>query len=70
MEKKGSLNQFDPECAICVCNKWDQVPDDEDVEVWEDVAKKLHSQLPIRKNVDIREHMFKMSVREVSDLET
>lgn len=64
LEKKGSLNQFDPECAIFVCNKWDQVPDDEDVEVWEDVVKKLHSHWITRKNVDIREHMFKMSVNE------
>lgn len=62
LEQKGLLQQFDPECAIFVCNKWDQVPDREDEMVWKDIAKKLQANWPTKRNMDITGQMFKMSV--------
>lgn len=62
LEQKGLLQQFDPECAIFVCNKWDQVPDSEGEMVWKDIAKKLQANWPTRRNIDITGQMFKMSV--------
>lgn len=65
LEQKGLLQQFDPECAIFVCNKWDQVPDSEGEMVWTDIAKKLQANWPTRRNTDITGQMFKMSVTKV-----
>uniref|UniRef100_K1QJ91 Serine/threonine-protein kinase atg1 n=1 Tax=Magallana gigas TaxID=29159 RepID=K1QJ91_MAGGI len=62
LEQKGLLQQFDPECAIFVCNKWDQVPDSEGEMVWKDISKKLQANWPTRRNIDITGQMFKMSV--------
>jgi hypothetical protein len=65
-EKKGRLQEFDPECAIFVCNKWDQVPPKEERGVWDDIAKKIKDHWPTRRDIDITEQMFKMSTTEVS----
>lgn len=69
LEQKGLLQQFDPECAIFVCNKWDQVPDREDEMVWKDIAKKLQANWPTKRNMDIAGQMFKMSVTKVLDID-
>ncbi|XP_061179749.1 uncharacterized protein LOC133188377 [Saccostrea echinata] len=63
-EKKGRLLQFDPDCAIFVCNKWDQVPNEEGDRVWEDIARKLKNHWPTRRDMDITKQMFKMSTTE------
>lgn len=65
-EKKGRLQQFDPESAIFVCNKWDQVPPNEERGVWEDITKKIKAHWPTRRDMDITRQMFKMSTTEVS----
>lgn len=65
-ETNGHLHQFDHECTIFVCNKWDQVPAKEDKKVWEKIAKNLQSALPTRRTGDITEQMFRLSVKEVS----
>ena len=70
LEKKGRLQEFDPECAIFVCNKWDQVPPEEEDIVWNHIVKKLQETWPTRKNVNIINQMFKMSVTEVNSKET
>lgn len=62
LAEKGLSHQFDPECAIFVCNKWDQVPEGEDETVWKDIARKLQACWPTRRNVDITRQMFKMCV--------
>lgn len=62
LAEKGISHQFDPECAIFVCNKWDQVPEGEEKTVWEDIARKLKACWPTRRNVDITRQMFKMCV--------
>ena len=66
LEKKGKLQEFDPECAIFVCNKWDQVPPGEEVKVWDHIVKRLQANWPTRKDVNITNQMFKMSVAEVN----
>ncbi|XP_062578136.1 bacterial dynamin-like protein [Saccostrea cucullata] len=63
-ENMGRLQQFDPECAIFVCNKWDQVPKEEEKRVLEDIARKLKTHWPTRRDVNITEQMFKMSTTE------
>ncbi|XP_056008217.1 uncharacterized protein LOC125665478 isoform X3 [Ostrea edulis] len=63
-EKKGRLQQFDPESAIFVCNKWDQVPPNEERGVWEDITKKIKAHWPTRRDMDITRQMFKMSTTE------
>lgn len=69
MAEKGLSHQFDPECAIFVCNKWDQVPEGEDETVWKDIARKLQACWPTRRNVDITRQMFKMCVTKVRHLQ-
>lgn len=64
LEQRGSLHQFDPDCAIFVLNKWDQVPDREDTKVWEAISRKLRKYWPTSRNTDITEQMFKLSVTE------
>lgn len=68
LEEKGLSHQFDPECAIFVCNKWDQVPEGEEETVWKDIARKLQACWPTRRNVDITRQMFKMCVTKVRHL--
>nr|XP_022303099.1 uncharacterized protein LOC111110781 [Crassostrea virginica] len=63
-ESKGRLLQFDPECAIFVCNKWDQIPHEEEVQVWDHIVKRLQAYWPTRKDVNITNQMFKLSVAE------
>ncbi|XP_062578134.1 uncharacterized protein LOC134240036 [Saccostrea cucullata] len=63
-ENIGRLQQFDPECAIFVCNKWDQVPKEEEQRVWEDISRKLKTHWPTRRDVDITNQMFKLSTAE------
>lgn len=65
LEAKGLSHQFDPECAIFVCNKWDLVPEEEEETVWKDIARKLHACWPTRRNVDITRQMFKMCITKV-----
>lgn len=66
LQKKGRLWEFDPESAIFVCNKWDQVSKNEEDEVWEHIVQKLKSNWPTRKNTRIKNQIFKMSVKEVN----
>ena len=66
LQKKGRLWEFDPESAIFVCNKWDQVSKDEEGKVWEHIVQKLKSNWPTRKNTKITNQIFKMSVKEVT----
>lgn len=71
MEAKGISHQIDPECAIFVCNKWDQVPnksEGEEEKVWKDIARKLQTCWPTERNVDITRQMFKMCVTKVRHL--
>ncbi|XP_056006855.1 uncharacterized protein LOC130050671 [Ostrea edulis] len=63
-EKNGRLQQFDPESAIFVCNKWDLIPPNEKREVWEYIAKKIKAHWPTRRDIDITRQMFKMSTTE------
>lgn len=63
LEEKGSLKQFDPGCAIFVCNKWDQVSEKEEQDVWLDIAEKLKANWPTSKDNDLEAQMFKMSVK-------
>ena len=65
LQKKGDMWEFDPESAIFVCNKWDQVPAEEEDEVWEYIVKRLKSSWPTSKNKTITSQMYKMSVLEV-----
>nr|XP_022303100.1 uncharacterized protein LOC111110782 [Crassostrea virginica]XP_022303101.1 uncharacterized protein LOC111110782 [Crassostrea virginica]XP_022303102.1 uncharacterized protein LOC111110782 [Crassostrea virginica] len=64
LQKKGDMWEFDPESAIFVCNKWDQVPAEEEDEVWEYIVKRLKSSWPTSKNKTITSQMYKMSVLE------
>lgn len=59
------MHQFDPDCAIFVCNKWDEVQDHEEDEVWQEISKQLRKYWPTSGNVDITEKMFKLSIKEV-----
>lgn len=70
MEENGNLHQFDPNCTIFVCNKWDQVPSEEDTIVWEGIAEKLQSVLPTMSKEEITKQMFRLSVKEVSSVNT
>lgn len=64
LEEKGISHKIDPECAIFVCNKWDQVLNSKEGEekVWEEIARKLQACWPTERDVDITRQMFKMSV--------
>lgn len=70
MEENGNLHQFDPKCTIFVCNKWDQVPSKEDTKVWKKIAEKLQSVLPTMSKEEITKQMFRLSVKEVSSVNT
>ncbi|XP_052682877.1 uncharacterized protein LOC128163345 [Crassostrea angulata] len=63
LEEKGNLKQFDPGCAIFVCNKWDQVSEKEEQDVWLNIAEKLKAIWPTREDQNIEAQMFKMSVK-------
>lgn len=63
LEEKGNLKQFDPGCAIFVCNKWDQVSEKEEQDVWLNIAENLKAIWPTREDQNIEAQMFKMSVK-------
>lgn len=69
-EKSGNLHQFDHECTLVVCNKWDMVSSGEDMRLWTTFSEKLQDILPTLRHVDIKEQMFRMSVKEVSNMHT
>ena len=60
-KKEGRMYEFDPTRAIFVCNKWDQVPPNEDEKVWNNTAAKLKDNWPNFSN----KQMFKLSTKEV-----
>lgn len=66
LKKKGYLKQFDPGCAIFVCNKWDQVSDEDEQAVWLSIAEKLKAIWPVGEDLNIEAQMFKMSVKTVN----
>ena len=66
LARKGHLWEFDPESAIFVCNKWDQVPAEEEDKTWEYIDQQLTATWPTRRNTKITNQMFKMSVAEVN----
>lgn len=66
LEEKGNLKQFDPGCAIFVCNKWDQVSEKEEQDVWLNIAENLKAIWPTREDQNIEAQMFKMSVKTVN----
>lgn len=66
MDQNGDFIQFDPECTIFVCNKWDQVKEKEEEDVWKHIAKTLLKFWPTKSNTDITKQMFKLSVGNVS----
>lgn len=66
LERDGLVNHFDPECAIFVCNKWDQVSDREADKVWSRIAERLETMWPTEEGHDIRTQMYKMSVTTVN----
>lgn len=61
-KKDSKMYEFDPTRAIFVCNKWDQVPDEEDDKVWNNTKTKLKDNWPHFKE----SQMFKLSSKEVS----
>lgn len=66
LKEKGYLKQFDPGCAIFVCNKWDQVSDEDEQAVWLTIAEKLKAIWPVGEDLNIEAQMFKMSVKTVN----
>lgn len=65
LENDGLLNHFDPECAVFVCNKWEEVSDEEEEAVWNTIAETLESMWPTEEGTNIRKQMYKMSVKTV-----
>lgn len=66
LEKDGFENHFDPERAIFVCNKWEQIADEgvkEEEEVYNNIAENLETMWPTEEEKDIRKQMYKMSVK-------
>lgn len=66
LKEKGYLKQFDPGCAIFVCNKWDQVSEKDEQAVWLTIAEKLKAIWPVGEDLNIEAQMFKMSVKTVN----
>lgn len=69
MENDGFVNHFDPERAIFVCNKWEQIADEgekEEEEVYNNIAENLETMWPTEEGQDIRKQMYKMSVKTVN----
>lgn len=69
MENDGFVNHFDPERAIFVCNKWEQIADEgetEEEEVYDNIAENLETMWPTEEGQDIRKQMYKMSVKTVN----
>lgn len=66
LENDGFVNHFDPERAIFVCNKWEQIADEgetEEEEVYDNIAENLETMWPTEEGQDIRKQMYKMSVK-------
>lgn len=59
---KGKMLNFDTETTLFVCNKWDQVGEDEEEAVLTSIKDKLISDWP---NVDPGQQLFKMSCKKV-----
>ncbi|XP_063422214.1 uncharacterized protein LOC134706836 [Mytilus trossulus] len=59
-KKDSKMYEFDPTRAIFVCNKWDQVPAEEDDKVWNNTKMKLKDNWPHFKE----SQMFKLSSKE------
>lgn len=69
MENDGFVNHFDPERAIFVCNKWEQIADEgekEEEEVYNNIAENLETMWPTEEGQNIRKQMYKMSVKTVN----
>lgn len=66
LESDGFVNHFDPERAIFVCNKWEEVSDEEEEEVWNTIAENLETMWPTEEGQDIRKQMYKLSVKTVN----
>lgn len=63
------MNHFDPERAIFVCNKWEQIADEGEKEeevVYNTIAENLETMCPTEEGQDIRKQMYKMSVKTVN----
>lgn len=63
------MNHFDPERAIFVCNKWEQIADEGEKEeevVYNTIAENLETMWPTEEGQDIRKQMYKMSVKTVN----
>lgn len=66
LENDGFVNHFDPERAIFVCNKWEQIADEGEKEeevVYNTIAENLETMWPTEEGQDIRKQMYKMSVK-------
>jgi len=60
--RHSKLHEFDTKTAIFVCNKWDQVPSEEEDDVWDFICKELNDNWP---NLVPEEQIYKLSVRKV-----
>ncbi|CAG2254642.1 unnamed protein product [Mytilus edulis] len=57
---KGNMLDFDTETTLFVCNKWDQVDEDEEEAVWDFIKRKLESDWP---QINLDQQLFKLSCK-------
>lgn len=56
------MQEFDPRTTIFVCNKWDQVPEEEEEDVMSFICSGLMDNWP---NLNVEGQIYKLSVTKV-----
>lgn len=62
--KRTRMQEFDPRTTIFVCNKWDQVPEEEEEDVMSFICSGLMDNWP---NLNVEGQIYKLSVKKEKD---